>query len=138
MIPWLGKMHQLGPKEEFLSYVLPGTALPNGLPNFPVKPNERRSYVANPTVWLTAEEGLYSDIQKLLRHAKKMPDKTSHFYKVRNPLCKNGSICLVTVIYSRIRLCISIVGIESNETMGADLGIWRSSGIPGLGKNHLI
>ena len=83
MIPWLGPMHQLGPKDEYFGYIGNSSSMATaGVPVFPVKPTEKRSYVSNPTVWLTADDGLYSDVQKLMRHAKKMPDKTAQFYKV--------------------------------------------------------
>lgn len=55
-------------------------ALPGEIPQFPVKP-EKRSYSQNCVVWIK-QAGLQSDIQKVLRHAKKLPDKTQQFYKV--------------------------------------------------------
>lgn len=53
-------------------------------PQFPVKP-EKRSYSQNCVVWIN-QSGLQSDVQKLLRHAKKLPEKTQQFYKVENPV----------------------------------------------------
>ncbi|KAF4526527.1 hypothetical protein B566_EDAN005894 [Ephemera danica] len=73
VIPWLGSLNNLG--------VLPPKEVSEGLP---VKPLEKRSYAQNYVVWIR-QAGLQSDIQKILRHARKLPDKTQQFYKV---LCK--------------------------------------------------
>lgn len=70
-IPWLGDFRYFGTPDE---------ALPNESPQFPIKP-EKRSYSQNCVVWIK-QAGLQSDVQKLLRHAKKLPDKTQQFYKV--------------------------------------------------------
>lgn len=72
VIPWLGDLRYIGTVDDL--YV--GEALPA----FPVKP-EKRSYSQNCVVWIK-QAGLQSDIQKVLRHAKKLPEKTQHFYKV--------------------------------------------------------
>jgi hypothetical protein len=37
--------------------------------------------------------GIQSDIQKVLRHARKLPDKTTQFYKELNRL-KRAAVCL--------------------------------------------
>ncbi len=108
MIPWLGKMHQLGPKDEYFSFMSTGNMTSSAIPTFPVKPSEKRSYGANPTVWLTADEGLYSDVQKLLRHAKKMPDKTAQFYKVCNTItirCSSSSVNYKLLHFTKKKLC---------------------------------
>ena len=73
VIPWLGDLRYLGTLDD---------ALPGENPNFPVKP-EKRSYSQNIVVWIR-QAGLQSDIQKVLRHAKKLPEKTQHFYKELN------------------------------------------------------
>lgn len=70
-IPWLGDFRYFATAEE----ALPGDNL-----TFPLKP-EKRSYSQNCVVWIK-QAGLQSDIQKLLRHAKKLPEKTQQFYKV--------------------------------------------------------
>ena len=44
---------------------------------------EKKSYGLNCVVWVR-QGGLQSDIQKILRHARKLPDKTQSFYKVSN------------------------------------------------------
>lgn len=70
-IPWLGDFRQMGTMDE---------ASPNESPQFPIKP-DKRSYSQNSVVWIK-ESGLHSDVQKLLRQAKKLPEKTQNFYKV--------------------------------------------------------
>lgn len=70
-IPWLG---------DFRFFATPDEALPGENAQFPIKP-DKRSYSQNCVVWIK-QAGLQSDIQKLLRHAKKLPEKTQQFYKV--------------------------------------------------------
>lgn len=71
-IPWLGDLRFMGTVDDLL---------PNeNVGSFPVKP-DKRSYSQNCVVWIK-QAGLQSDIQKVLRHAKKLPDKTQNFYKV--------------------------------------------------------
>lgn len=69
-VPWLGNFSQLGPAE--------------GAPHPPlekkgsiafVTAGEPKSYAQNLVVW-TRSTGLQTDIQKLLRTAKRFPDKT--------------------------------------------------------------
>lgn len=69
VIPWLGDLRLL---------TTPNDPAEKG--SFPVKP-EKRSYSQNCVSWIR-QAGLQSDIQKVLRHAKKLPEKTQHFYKV--------------------------------------------------------
>ncbi|KAF3688780.1 Integrator complex subunit 14 [Channa argus] len=54
---------------------------------FPVQPPVKRSYAQNVTVWIKAS-GLQTDVQKILRNARKLPDKTQTFYKELNRLRK--------------------------------------------------
>lgn len=70
-IPWLG---------DFRFFAMADEAMPGENAQFPIKP-EKRSYSQNCVVWIK-QAGLQSDIQKLLRHAKKLPEKTQQFYKV--------------------------------------------------------
>lgn len=70
-IPWLGDFRYFGTADE---------AVAGENSQFPIKP-EKRSYSQNCVVWIK-QAGLQSDIQKLLRHAKKLPEKTQQFYKV--------------------------------------------------------
>lgn len=73
VIPWLGDLELLG----FSTDLAPGETA-----SFPVRA-ERRSYSQSSVVWIR-QASLQSDVQKVLRHAKKMPDKTQHFYKELN------------------------------------------------------
>lgn len=73
VIPWLGDLEMLG----FTEDLLPGETAA-----FPVKA-DKRSYSQSCVVWIN-RISLQSDIQKVLRHAKKMPEKTQHFYKELN------------------------------------------------------
>uniref|UniRef100_A0A2M4BGK3 Integrator complex subunit 14 n=1 Tax=Anopheles marajoara TaxID=58244 RepID=A0A2M4BGK3_9DIPT len=75
VVPWLGDLRYLGTLED---------ALPGENPSFPIKA-EKRSYSQNIVVWIR-QAGLQSDIQKVLRHAKKLPEKTQQFYKELNRL----------------------------------------------------
>lgn len=74
VIPWLGDLRNLG--------VVENTTPPSDVLQFPIKP-EKRSYSQNCPVWIK-QAGLHSDIQKVLRHAKKLPEKTQHFYRELN------------------------------------------------------
>ncbi|CAH1114350.1 unnamed protein product [Psylliodes chrysocephalus] len=77
-VPWLGDLNSLGSGESFT---------PDQAGSFPVKPIEKRSYSQNGVVWIR-QAGLQSDIQKILRHARKLPEKTQQFYKELNRLRK--------------------------------------------------
>lgn len=46
-----------------------------------MKTSDKRSYNQSQLVWIK-EAGLQADIQKILRQARKMPDKIPSFYKV--------------------------------------------------------
>lgn len=79
VIPWIGDIRYLG----LLKDALPGESY-----GFPVK-TEKKSYSSGNMSWLK-ESALQSDIQKILRHAKKMPEKTTHFYKELNRIRRNA------------------------------------------------
>lgn len=74
-VPWLGKLDQLGPQ----------ALAPLGSEALPVKPNDKHSYAHNSVVWIRQSD-LQADIQKILRHARKLPEKTANFYKELNRL----------------------------------------------------
>ncbi|CAG9766259.1 unnamed protein product [Ceutorhynchus assimilis] len=78
VIPWLGDLNDLGVADMYT---------PEQVVAFPIKPSEKRSYSQNGVVWIR-QAGLQSDIQKILRHARKLPDKTQQFYKELNRLRK--------------------------------------------------
>ncbi|XP_044744686.1 integrator complex subunit 14-like isoform X3 [Coccinella septempunctata] len=75
-VPWLGNLNNLGCAEQF-----------EQCGSFPIRPTEKRSYSQNGVVWIRPS-GLQSDIQKILRHARKLPEKTQQFYKELNRLRK--------------------------------------------------
>uniref|UniRef100_A0A3P9NZX4 Integrator complex subunit 14 n=1 Tax=Poecilia reticulata TaxID=8081 RepID=A0A3P9NZX4_POERE len=83
-LPWLGKISHLGPVSEAAEnpYGEDDSKSP-----FPVQPQVKRSYAQNVTVWIKAS-GLQTDVQKILRNARKLPDKTQTFYKELNRLRK--------------------------------------------------
>ncbi|KAL7293911.1 hypothetical protein TKK_0012642 [Trichogramma kaykai] len=76
VVPWLGNLRNLGS----ISFAKDKTfeAL-----TFPIRPVEKRSYSANTPSWIR-NSGLQSDIQKILRQARKLPEKTANFYKELN------------------------------------------------------
>ncbi|XP_074603668.1 integrator complex subunit 14 [Brevipalpus obovatus] len=70
-IPWLGDLSKLGPVNIF------------NLSDEPSPSVQRKSYSTNCVVW-TKQPNLLSDLQKILRLARKLPEKTPHFYKELN------------------------------------------------------
>lgn len=80
-VPWLGDLNYVGPLEDFVSTNNQNNS--ENTPSFPVKPLEKRSYSQNVVVWVR-QASLQSDIQKILRHARKLPEKTQQFYKELN------------------------------------------------------
>jgi len=82
-VPWLGPLNRLGS----LSDLNETTNSP-----FPVKSERKPSYSSGPVVWIK-NNGIQSDIQKVLRHARKLPEKTVQFYKELNRL-KRAAVCL--------------------------------------------
>uniref|UniRef100_A0A672P1G0 Integrator complex subunit 14 n=1 Tax=Sinocyclocheilus grahami TaxID=75366 RepID=A0A672P1G0_SINGR len=83
-LPWLGRMSQLGPASDAAEnpYGEDDSKSP-----FPIQPKNKRSYAQNVTVWIKAS-GLQTDVQKILRNARKLPEKTQTFYKELNRLRK--------------------------------------------------
>ncbi|XP_028814755.1 integrator complex subunit 14 isoform X1 [Denticeps clupeoides] len=83
-LPWLGKISQLGPISDAAEnpYGEDDSKSP-----FPLQPKNKRSYAQNVTVWIKAN-GLQTDVQKILRNARKLPEKTQTFYKELNRLRK--------------------------------------------------
>ena len=82
-VPWLGPLNRLGS----LSDLNETTNSP-----FPVKSERKPSYSSGPVVWIK-NNGIQSDIQKVLRHARKLPEKTVQFYKELNRL-KRAAVSL--------------------------------------------
>ncbi|XP_063304845.1 integrator complex subunit 14 [Pelobates fuscus] len=83
-LPWLGKTLQLGPISDAKEN--PYGEEDNKSP-FPLQPKTKRSYAQNVTVWIKPS-GLQTDVQKILRNARKLPEKTQTFYKELNRLRK--------------------------------------------------
>ncbi|XP_041705910.1 integrator complex subunit 14 [Coregonus clupeaformis] len=83
-LPWLGRVSQLGPISDAAEnpYGEDDSKSP-----FPLQPKIKRSYAQNVTVWIKAS-GLQTDVQKILRNARKLPEKTQTFYKELNRLRK--------------------------------------------------
>nr|XP_046208022.1 integrator complex subunit 14 [Oncorhynchus gorbuscha] len=83
-LPWLGKVSHLGPISDAAEnpYGEDDSKSP-----FPLQPKIKRSYAQNVTVWIKAS-GLQTDVQKILRNARKLPEKTQTFYKELNRLRK--------------------------------------------------
>lgn len=82
-VPWMGPLNRLGPASDLNETT--------GSP-FPVKSDKKPSYSSSPVVWIK-QSGIQSDIQKVLRHARKLPEKTVQFYKELNRL-KRAAVCL--------------------------------------------
>ncbi|XP_022108011.1 integrator complex subunit 14-like [Acanthaster planci] len=83
-IPWLGRFHLLGPCSAFANDPYGEDSASTKSP-FPVRLQEKRSYSQNPVVWIKPTS-LQADIQKILRYARKLPEKTQVFYKELNRL----------------------------------------------------
>jgi len=87
-LPWLGDMDKLVPASDF---GVGADRNPYGEEEdktpFPVQIQEKKSYSQNCVVWIKPDR-LQTDIQKILRHARKLPDKMQNFYKELNRLRK--------------------------------------------------
>nr|XP_039262841.1 integrator complex subunit 14-like [Styela clava] len=81
-IPWLGSLEHLGPSEG----APPIPTDKKHVASFAVA-SDPKSYSQNLVVW-TKPTGLQTDVQKLLRSAKKLPEKTQVFYKDLNRIRK--------------------------------------------------
>ncbi|XP_071105029.1 integrator complex subunit 14-like [Haliotis cracherodii] len=77
---WLGKLDNLAHVSEFSEspYGEDDSKTP-----FPVRPGDKRSYAQSCVVWIKPS-GLQADLQKVLRHARKLPEKQQQFYKELN------------------------------------------------------
>lgn len=84
-LPWLGDLEKLIPAVD-LADKNPYGEEEDKSP-FPVQVQEKRSYSQNCVVWIKPDR-LQTDIQKILRHARKLPDKMQNFYKELNRLRK--------------------------------------------------
>ncbi|BFY97677.1 hypothetical protein BsWGS_00718 [Bradybaena similaris] len=80
-IPWIGPFDNLTSCKEYLPEVIYSEEEKKS--PFPVRPSDKRSYAQSCVVWIKPS-GLQSDIQKVLRHARKLPEKLQQFYKELN------------------------------------------------------
>lgn len=106
---WFGMLHSHTDSKRrsclMLSVFNPGPAPIHWLPNFKTmgsvqlnadlpetlreklknnaRPGPARSYMSNNVIWLDPES-VQADVQKIVRHAKRGPDKAPHFYKELN------------------------------------------------------
>lgn len=76
-ISWLGKFKSLGP---IGSHTLQSENA------FPVKPAKKKSYSNDDCVLWIKQSELQADIQKILKHARRLPEKTQSFYRELNRL----------------------------------------------------
>ncbi|KAK3606008.1 hypothetical protein CHS0354_025040 [Potamilus streckersoni] len=83
-VTWIGDIKNLAPISDFTEN--PYGEDDNRTP-FPVRPLDKRSYAQSCVVWIKAV-GLQADMQKVIRHAKKLPDKQQQFYKELNRIRK--------------------------------------------------
>lgn len=106
---WFGMLHPLTDSKKrsslMLSLLIPGSSPILWLPNFttmgssvlnadlpdtirdkittPANRGPLKSYSSNSVIWLDPES-VQADVQKIVRHAKRSPDKAPHFYKELN------------------------------------------------------
>ncbi|KAL4228241.1 Von Willebrand factor A [Mactra antiquata] len=83
-VSWLGSLSYLSPISDFSE---PPYGDDDNRTPFPVRPKEKRSYAQSCVVWIKAV-GLQADLQKVIRHARKLPDKQQQFYKELNRVRK--------------------------------------------------
>lgn len=110
-VSWLGNLSYLSPISDFSES--PYGDDDNRTP-FPVRPKEKRSYAQSCVVWIKAV-GLQADLQKIIRHARKLPEKQQQFYKelnrVRKALLSFGFIELLEAIAGMLeRECTMLPG----------------------------
>ena len=102
-VPWMDNIRSLGPMDELT------TTTSESSSHFPVKASSHRpSYSAAPVVWIK-HASLHSDIQKILRHARKLPEKSLQFYKELNRL-KRAALCIG--FYELLEGCAAIFDRE--------------------------
>ncbi|XP_011183560.2 integrator complex subunit 14 [Zeugodacus cucurbitae] len=114
VIPWLGDLQLLG----FVEDLMPGETSA-----FPVKA-DKRSYSQSCVVWIK-QVSLQSDVQKVLRHAKKMPEKTQHFFKelnrIRRAALSIGFVDLLEAMATLFEKEISQLSLGTNPECSMQL-----------------
>ncbi|ESO88197.1 hypothetical protein LOTGIDRAFT_206942 [Lottia gigantea] len=110
-VSWLGDLNKLAPLSDFHEspYGADDTKTP-----FPIRPSDKRSYAQSCVVWIKPN-GLQADLQKVLRHARKLPDKQQQFYKelnrIRRAALSFGFLELLDAIATMIeRECTMLPG----------------------------
>ncbi|KAG7301187.1 hypothetical protein JYU34_014035 [Plutella xylostella] len=86
--PWLGPLPQLGPAGN------------GATETFPVRAT--RSYSGGGGAAWSRPHALLADVQKVLRHARKLPDKTPHLYKELNRLRRAA----ISLGFSELLTCV--------------------------------
>jgi len=87
-----------------------------------VRPSDKKSYSQANTVWIR-RAGLQSDIQKILRHSRKIPEKTQQFYKELNRL-RRAAIC-----FGFVELLDTLAGILERECTSLGTHVHPECGI---------
>ncbi|KAG1700932.1 Integrator complex subunit 14 [Nymphon striatum] len=115
-IPWIGSFKELTPISCF------ETSPYSEASPFPVKKGtEKKSYVQNCVVWIK-QSGLQADIQKVLRHARKLPEKNQHFYRVSEILSRQKALDIQSSFSQAFLFCMaSAVPTELNKVRRAAL-----------------
>ncbi|XP_068741564.1 integrator complex subunit 14-like [Montipora capricornis] len=119
-IPWLGNIQKLGPAAEL--DINPYQSADNDEAEtspFPVMPSQRRSYNSQANVVWIKPSGLQSDVQKLLRYAKRLPEKQGQFYKELNRL-RRAALC-----YSYVGLLDVLASMLDKECNKANAKVTR-------------
>ncbi|XP_026764244.2 integrator complex subunit 14 isoform X1 [Galleria mellonella] len=89
--PWLGPLDQLGPADDNTSPAEP----------FPIRSWRSYSSGGSGCAW-ARPHALLADVQKVLRHARKLPDKTQHLYKELNRLRRAA----ISLGFSELLTCV--------------------------------
>lgn len=79
-VPWLGDLRMLSCLPSLNVHKLAGV-VDQVAPSLPVPITDKKSYANMSPSWLR-QSTLQSDVQKLLRYGRKLPDKLNIFYKV--------------------------------------------------------
>ncbi|XP_050673338.1 integrator complex subunit 14 isoform X6 [Leptidea sinapis] len=90
--PWLGPLDQLGPADESSAAAAE---------TFPVRSWRSYSGGGSSCAW-ARPHALLADVQKVLRHARKLPDKTQHLYKELNRLRRAA----ISLGFSELLTCV--------------------------------
>lgn len=119
-ITWLGNMQKLGPAAELETNPYQPIDNEEGETSpFPVMRSQRRSYNSQANLVWIKPSGLQSDVQKLLRYAKRLPEKQGQFYKELNRL-RRAALC-----YSYVDLLDVLANMLDKECAKANSKVAR-------------